>query len=615
MTVMTMAQALNSALDIALSDPRVVVMGEDIGTTGGVFRITDGLQQKHGAERVIDTPVAESGIVGAAFGMAVAGIRPIVEIQFMGFSYPAYDQVINHVARIRNRSRHRFTAPMVIRLPYGAGIGAAEHHSESTEAIYAHIPGLKVVVASTPENAKGLLLAAVDDPDPVMFMEPIRLYRAARGEVPAGRHTTPIGAAAVERNGSDVSLVSYGAMMRETREAADRLAGEGVSAEVIDVRTLVPLDADTIVSSVAKTGRAVISPRSTSHGWLRRRDRGADTGAGPLLAASTCAEGYRVGSSSFPCGSPNVTTCRRSAGSSRRPGTRWRGEVAREFHLPDVGEGLVEAVIVSWYVEVGAAVGLDEPLVEVETDKAIVDIPSPYAGVLLHRGGEDGETVEVDSLLAVIGEPGETWAEAPETPQPDQPRTGRRPWWGFSRGPDPGVPGRPLALPFVRKLADELGVDLSGVSGSGPLGRITEADVRAAASTRSTVRIPMSRLRRTISEGLSRSWREIPHVTTYGDADSERLMAERERLGKPPVEALLIARLVPVLVRFPRFNSAVEGDDIVERRFYDIGFAVDTPDGLMVAVVHDADTLSIEELAGEVRRLVSGAERADVADR
>lgn len=258
MSEMTMAQAINSALDIALSDPRVVVMGEDIGTTGGVFRITDGLSRKHGAERVIDTPVAESGIVGAAFGMAVAGMRPVVEIQFMGFSYPAYDQVISHISRIRNRSRHRFTAPMVIRLPYGAGIGAAEHHSESTEAIYTHIPGLKVVVASTPENAKGLLLTAVDDPDPVIYMEPIRLYRAARGEVPDGRYTTPFGAALVEREGADVTLVSYGAMMRETREAADRLAGEGVSAEVIDLRTLVPLDADTIVSSVEKTGHAVV---------------------------------------------------------------------------------------------------------------------------------------------------------------------------------------------------------------------------------------------------------------------------------------------------------------------------------------------------------------------
>ena len=258
MGVMTLAQALNSALDLALDDPRVVLMGEDIGKTGGVFRITDGLQRKYGSERVVDTPVAESGIVGAAFGMAIAGLRPIVEIQFMGFSYPAYDQVISHVARIRSRSRHRFTAPMVIRLPYGAGIGASEHHSESTEAIYTHIPGLKVVVASTPENAKGLLLAAVEDPDPVIFLEPIRAYRAARGEVPDGRYLTPIGAGMLEQQGSDISLISYGAMMRETTEAARRLAADGVSVEVIDLRSLVPLDGDMVVDSVLKTGRAVV---------------------------------------------------------------------------------------------------------------------------------------------------------------------------------------------------------------------------------------------------------------------------------------------------------------------------------------------------------------------
>ena len=258
MTEISFAQALNTTLDTALEDPGVVVMGEDIGTLGGVFRITDGLLDKYGPERVIDTPVAEAGIVGAAFGMALAGLRPIVEIQFMGFSYPAYDQVINHVARIRNRSRHRFTAPMVIRLPYGAGIGAPEHHSESTEAIYAHSPGLKVVVASTPADARGLLLAAVDDPDPVIFLEPIRLYRAARGTVEEGRERTPIGVAGVERVGSDITLISYGAMMLETREAADRLGAEGVSVEVIDLRSLVPLDADAVLKSVSKTGRAVV---------------------------------------------------------------------------------------------------------------------------------------------------------------------------------------------------------------------------------------------------------------------------------------------------------------------------------------------------------------------
>ncbi|KAA3635535.1 MAG: alpha-ketoacid dehydrogenase subunit beta [Armatimonadetes bacterium] len=265
----TMAQALNAALAQALTDETVMLLGEDVGTTGGVFRVTDGLQQRFGGDRVIDTPVAESGIVGAAFGLAVAGMKPIAELQFMGFSYPAYDQIVNHVSRIRNRSRHRFTAPLVIRIPYGGGIGAAEHHSESLEAIYAHVPGLKVVVPSRPIDAKGLLTAAIADPDPVIFLEPIRAYRALKEEVPDDAYETPIGVASIERAGSDVTLIAYGAMMKETREAAELLAANGVDAEVIDLRTLVPLDTETILASVEHTGRVVViheAPRTAGFG-------------------------------------------------------------------------------------------------------------------------------------------------------------------------------------------------------------------------------------------------------------------------------------------------------------------------------------------------------------
>ncbi len=269
MSEINLAQALNRALDTALdSDERVVLLGEDIGRTGGVFRITDGLQAKHGASRVYDTPVAESGIVGAAFGMAIAGMRPVVELQFMGFSYPAYDQIINHVARIRNRSNGRFTAPMVIRIPFGGGIGAAEHHSESAEAIYAHIPGVKVVVPSTPYDAKGLMLEAIEDPDPVIFLEPIRMYRAVKEEVPDIYYTVDIGPARVERSGSDVSLISWGAMMKETRAAAAQLETDGLSVEVLELQTLSPLDADGIVTSVDKTGRAVVVHEAPRTGGL-----------------------------------------------------------------------------------------------------------------------------------------------------------------------------------------------------------------------------------------------------------------------------------------------------------------------------------------------------------
>jgi pyruvate/2-oxoglutarate/acetoin dehydrogenase E1 component len=256
---LTLAQALNHALGAALAElDDVILMGEDIGVAGGVFRLTDGLLERFGRDRVIDTPVAESGIVGVGYGLAVGGMRPVLEIQFMGFSYPAFDQVISHVSRIRNRSRHRFTAPLVIRIPYGGGIGAAEHHSESTEALYAHVPGLKVVVPSRPSDAAGLLRAAIEDPDPVIFLEPIRLYRAVREDVPEESFTTPIGVASVERPGTDITLLAWGAMMKETRAAAERLAQSGVSAEVVDVRSLVPLDVETITASVARTRRAVV---------------------------------------------------------------------------------------------------------------------------------------------------------------------------------------------------------------------------------------------------------------------------------------------------------------------------------------------------------------------
>jgi pyruvate/2-oxoglutarate/acetoin dehydrogenase E1 component len=270
MSVLTMARALNEALDLALDkDPQVMLLGEDIGRTGGVFRITDGLRERHGDERVVDTPVAESGIVGVAFGLAIGGMRPVAELQFMGFSYPAFDQVISHVSRIRNRSRHRFTAPMVIRMPYGGGIGAAEHHSESAEAIYAHTPGLKVVIPSTPYDAKGLLLSAIADPDPVVFCEPIRLYRSIKEEVPEGWYEVPIGEARIEREGTDITLVAWGAMMREARAAASTLEEDGISVEVVDLRSLVPFDADTVVRSVDKTGRLVVvheAPRTAGFG-------------------------------------------------------------------------------------------------------------------------------------------------------------------------------------------------------------------------------------------------------------------------------------------------------------------------------------------------------------
>lgn len=270
MAQLNLVEAINRALREELeADPSVLLLGEDVGKEGGVFRVTEGLQQAFGEQRVIDTPLAESGIVGVAFGMALLGLRPVAELQFMGFLPPALDQIISHVGRIRNRSRGEYTAPLVIRMPYGGGIHAPEHHSESNEAILAHIPGIKVVIPSTPADALGLLKSAIRDPDPVLFLEPKRIYRAVKGEVPDGEHLVPLGRARLVRPGRDVTLVAWGAMVREAEKAAGELAGDGVEAEILDPRTVSPLDAEAIVASVKKTGRCVVvheAPRTCGVG-------------------------------------------------------------------------------------------------------------------------------------------------------------------------------------------------------------------------------------------------------------------------------------------------------------------------------------------------------------
>lgn len=264
MSVMTLVKAINNALDIKLTDDKsVVVYGEDVGVEGGVFRVTEGLQVKHGVERVFDSPLAESAIVGTALGMALSGLRPVVEMQFDGFSYPALNQVISNVSRLHNRSRGRFKAPMVIRFPYGGGINALEHHSESPEAIYSHIPGLKVVVPSTPHDAKGLLIAAIESDDPVIFMEPKRIYRAIKQEVSEEKFSIPLGKAKVLTEGTDVTVVAFGAMIRECQKAMVMTKEAGISVELIDLRTIYPIDKETIIESIKKTGRLVIVAEAT----------------------------------------------------------------------------------------------------------------------------------------------------------------------------------------------------------------------------------------------------------------------------------------------------------------------------------------------------------------
>lgn len=259
MADLNLVEAVNHALDFELEhDPSVLLIGEDIGVNGGVFRATVGLQQRFGCERVVDTPLAEAAIAGAAVGMAAMGLKPVVEIQFTGFIYPAMDQLINHASRMRHRTRGRLTCSMVVRSPCGAGIHAPEHHSESPEALFAHVPGLRVVIPSSPARAYGLLLSAIRDPDPVIFLEPTRLYRLFKQEVVDDGEGLPLDTCFVSREGTDATLVAWGGILHETLAAADRLAEQGIQCEVIDVATLKPLDAETILRSVEKTGRCVI---------------------------------------------------------------------------------------------------------------------------------------------------------------------------------------------------------------------------------------------------------------------------------------------------------------------------------------------------------------------
>lgn len=268
--VINIVQAVNQALENEMeNDPTIVVYGEDVGLEGGVFRATAGLQKKFGKDRVFDSPLAESAIVGTAVGMAINGLKPVVELQFMGFSYPAFNQIISHVARMRNRSRGRYTLPMVIRAPYGGGIRALEHHSESTEALYAHIPGLKVIIPSTPYDAKGLLIAAIRDPDPVLFLEPKRIYRAFKQEVPENAYELPIGKAKIVEEGEDVTIITWGAMVRDVQKASQMVKEKGIHPEIIDLRTISPMDRETFVESVKKTGRAIVvheAPKSFGPG-------------------------------------------------------------------------------------------------------------------------------------------------------------------------------------------------------------------------------------------------------------------------------------------------------------------------------------------------------------
>ncbi|WP_406213492.1 2-oxo acid dehydrogenase subunit E2 [Streptomyces canus] len=559
----SMAQAFNTALRDALAaDERVLVFGEDVGRLGGVFRITDGLADAFGDRRCFDTPVSEAGIAGLAIGLAMAGFRPVVEMQFDAFAYPAFEQIASHMAKMRNRTRGRVGLPIVVRIPYGGGIGAVEHHSDSSEAYYAHTAGLKVVTPATTADAYSLLREAIEDPDPVIFLEPKRHYwTKEETELPC--RTEPFGTAAVRRPGIDATLVVYGPSVAVALAAAAKAAAVGLDVEVLDLRTLVPLDDRALTESVRRTGRCLVVHESQGFAGV-----GAEIAA---LVQERCFDALRapvlrVTGLDVPYPPPLLEgaylpgVARVLAGLHRLSGVDGRSAdrpvppaAGRTFSLPDLGEGLTEAELLEWKVEVGDTIAHDQVVAEVETAKSVVTLPSPFAGTVTGLHCTAGEVVRVGAPLLSVAEP-DNASGAVLTGY----GTGASERWSPSR------------------VRQEGGVEAS--------------DARVAMGA--------------TAEKFLRAQRDTPSVTIWADVDATGLLAERASRGAGLL-ALLARACLTGLAEFPEFNSRVDSDrgEVVRLSQVHLGFAAQTPKGLVVPVVRDADRLSLDALAAELRRL------------
>ncbi|WP_405672994.1 2-oxo acid dehydrogenase subunit E2 [Streptomyces sp. NBC_01530] len=584
-----MAQALNAALRDALgADERVVVLGEDVGRLGGVFRVTDGLREAFGDRRCFDTPVSEAGIAGLSVGMAMAGWRPVVEMQFDAFAYPAFEQIASHVAKMRNRTRGALTLPMVVRIPYGGGIGGVEHHSDSSEAYYAHTAGLKVVTPATAADAYSLLREAIDDPDPVIFLEPKRRYWTKEPlELPL--RTEPFGTAAVRRAGTDATLVAYGPSVAVALEAAQLAAAEGLDVEVLDLRTLVPLDDRALDASVRRTGRCLVVHEAQGFAGVgaeiaaRVQERCFDALRAPVL---------RVTGFDIPYPPPlledaHLPGLRRVLDGLHRLlpalGRGVRGSVplsgatapGKTFLLPDLGEGLAEAEVLEWMVAVGDPVEHDQVVAEVETAKSVVTLPSPFAGTVTALHCPAGEVVRVGAPLLTVEEAADSGAVL----------TG----YGTSSRPGRHHSPRPAT---TASLPEDAAAPAAQVPPQG-----------------SATRVPLG----PAAEKFSRGHRDTPAVTIWADTDAGRLLAARTTHGTGLLP-LMARACLDALAAFPALNSRVDTgrQEIVRLPEVHLGFAAQTDHGLVVPVVRDAGRLPLDGLAAELRRLTGLARRGSL---
>lgn len=571
-----MAQALNSALRDALAaDDRVLVFGEDVGRLGGVFRVTDGLTDTYGDRRCFDTPVSEAGIAGLAIGLAMAGFRPVVEMQFDAFAYPAFEQIASHMAKMRNRTRGRVALPIVVRIPYGGGIGAVEHHSDSSEAYYAHTAGLKVVTPATAADAYSLLREAIDDPDPVILLEPKRHYwTKERTRLPC--RTEPFGSAAVRRPGADATLVAYGPSVSVALAAAEEAAADGLDVEVLDLRTLVPLDDRTLTESVRRTGRCLVVHEAQGFAGVGAeiaalvQEHCFDALRAPVLRVTGLDAPYPpplLEGAYLPGVSRVLAGLHRLSGVTGRPVSRAaRPAAGRTFALPDLGEGLTDAELLEWKVAVGDTVAHDQVVAEVETAKSVVTLPSPFAGTVTALHCPAGEVVQVGAPLLTV-------AAEPDSQEPDSQEAGS-------------------------------GAVLTGYGTSVAERRPTPVAPRAVDVSGTRVRMDAA------AEKFLRAHRDTPAVTIWADVDATGLLAERASRGVGLL-AVLARACLSGLAEYPEFNSRVDADreEVVRLPQVHLGFAAQTPKGLVVPVVRDADRLPLDALAAELRRLTDLARR------
>ncbi len=646
----TYLEAIRRALRSEMErDEQVLLLGEDIGAYGGAFRLTEGFLEDFGPSRVMDTPISEEGFTGMAVGLAFEGFRPVVEFQFMDFIASAFNMITNFAAKSRGRGGP--LVPMVMRGPVGAGVGAGPFHSANPEAFFVHAPGIKVVAPATVADAAGLLRSAIRDDDPVLYLEHKRLYRSLRisdAEWEAASECVPLGQARRVRAGSDVSLVAYGGATPLVEQAASELASEGIDADVLDLRTLAPLDMGAILDSVERTGRLLIAHEANRTGGFGGEiaaevaERGFLHLARPIcrIAAKDAPVPYapELEAEHLPSVAEIVEAARKLARQKKERSGYHSRTVPTDVILPQMGESITEGTITKWRVPVGEMVSRDDPLFDMATDKVDTEVPAALSGRLVEILVPEGHTVEVNTVVGRIAAEGEDWTPGEEaTPEPDPTPASPEP------KPEP-KPGRPRSSPLVRKMAREHGIHLADLTGSGEGGRITRQDILdhlatsedaveeadppapapveadlpapAPAAREGDRAEPLTPMRRAIAEHMVRSRRTSAHVTTVFEVDMSRVVAARaarreemrRRYGiKLTLTPYFATAVIEALAGFPVMNASLDEDRIVYHSSVNLGIAVALPEGLVVPVLDRADERNFVGLARGIAEL---AERA-----